>query len=190
MWGLVSALMRPNSKTNPEKEQEKWGSGSHSKSTGWPLTFCHCCGSVLAKQATVWLRMVLTRLRQNGRPCAMMLMLKILRTFWGGNCSLATSLGSGRSSAWSPGGTCKVSFPETAVGIFLRAPDDEKRGIGQCRSIAKRALLLYHTQEHKVECQEACGCERLSFLRSLRAKCPHLSTPESPPCWVSPFIIS
>lgn len=82
---------------------------------------------------------ILTRLRQKGKPWAMMLMLNILSTFWGGSGSLETSLGSARSSGWLSSGTCKVfSFPQATFGIFLRAPDDEKRGIGQCRSIAKK----------------------------------------------------
>lgn len=84
---------------------------------------------------------ILTRLRQKGRPCAMMLMLNILSTFWGGKGSLTTSLESARSSGWLSSGTCKVSFPQAALGIFFRAPDDEKRAIGQCRSIAKGHLL-------------------------------------------------
>lgn len=130
---------------------------------GWPLTFFHFCGSVLGKHATDGHCTVLTRLRQNGRPCAMMLMLKILRTFWGGNCSLATSLGSARSSGWSPGGTCGVSFPQTAVGIFLRAPEEEKRGIGQCRSIAEQPFYSIISRNPRWM-SGACCREHLSFL--------------------------
>lgn len=122
-------------------------------------------------------RALLTRLRQNGRPCAMMLMLKILRTFWGGNCSLATSLGSARSSGWSPGGTCEVSFPQTAVGIFLRAPDDEKRGIGQCRSIAERPFYCVISRNPR---WMSGACCRLFLSQTCRYS----------PCWTSSPIYS
>lgn len=162
--------------------------------TGWPLTFSHFGGSMLGKHRTVRQRTVLTRLRQNGRPCAMMLMLKILRTFWGGNCSLAASLGSARSSGWSPGGTSEVSFPQRAVGIFLRAPDDENRGIGQCRSIAEQSFYCIISRNPRWM-SGACCRERLWFLPF--ADVSMLSSLNlltyllmSPPCWVSPFKIS
>lgn len=122
-------------------------------------------------------------------------MLKILRTFWGGNCSLATSLGSARSSGWSPGRTCGVSFPQTAVGIFLRAPDEENRGIGQCRSIAEQPFYSIISRNPSWM-SGACCREHLWFLPftdvfdTLLAEPPHPSTRESPPCWVSPFKIS
>lgn len=92
------------------------------------------------------IRTILTRLRQKGNPWAMMLMLNILSTFWGGNDSLVTSLGSARLSFSLSSGTCKVfSFLQATLGIFFRAPDDEKRGIGQCRSIAKKIKINYKT---------------------------------------------
>lgn len=141
----------------------------------WPLTFFHFCGS---KHATVRQRALLTRLRQNGRPCAMMLMLKIFRTFWGGNCSLVTSLGSARSSGWSPGGTCEVSFPQT-VGIFLRAPDDEKRGIGQCRSIAEPPFYCIISRNPR---WRSGACCRFFLSQTYRHFPRWTSSPESPPC--------
>lgn len=141
----------------------------------WPLTFFHFCGS---KHATVRQRALLTRLRQNGRPCAMMLMLKIFRTFWGGNCSLVTSLGSARSSGWSPGGTCEVSFPQT-VGIFLRAPDDEKRGIGQCRSIAEPPFYCIISRNPR---WRSGACCRFFLSQTYRHSPRWTSSPESPPC--------
>lgn len=86
---------------------------------------------------------ILTRLRQKGNPCAMMLMLNILSTLCGGKASETMSLGSARSNACFSNGTFKLfSFPQAAFGIFFRAPAEEKPGIGQCRSIAKKSSGL------------------------------------------------
>lgn len=103
-------------------------------------------------------RALLTRLRQNGSPWAMMLRLNILRTLCGGRGSLTTSLGS--ASSWLMTGTWGAfSLPDAALGIFLRAPDDAKWGIGQCRSIPKKTKtggLEGHILKEATEVTEGC----------------------------------
>lgn len=82
-----------------------------------------------------------------------MLRLNILSTLCGGNDSVVMSL----VSAWLSRGTCKVfSLPEVTFGIFLGAPDDEKRGIGQCRSIAKTQCLQDHVPEGVLKADYSC----------------------------------
>lgn len=121
----------------------------------------------------------LTRLRQKGRLWAMMLMLKILRTFWGGIGSLVTSLGSASSSAWLSGGAWGAfSLPEDLV-IFLLGPD-EKRGIGQCRSIANPRLVGHNSEEENLWDLLSAWITELvqnpthkSFKRQNSSKCLH-----------------
>lgn len=145
---------------------------------------------------------ILTRLRQKGKPWAMMLMLNILSTFWGGNGSLETSFGSARSRGWLSSGTCKVfSFPQATFGIFLRAPDDEKRGIGQCRSIAKKVVYWIISQKVIRTLADYC-CKQITFLEqmlclpynwlidTLLVEPLHLPTQNLSPCWLAPFKIS
>lgn len=109
-------------------------------------------------------------------------MLKILRTFCGGIGSLVTSLGSARSSAWLSGRAWGAfSLPEDLV-IFLLGLDDEKRGIGQCRSIANPGLVGHIPEEanlwdfgqwlnHWISL-EANSLECFWVLRD-GSKCPH-----------------
>lgn len=59
---------------------------------------------------------------------------------------MATSSASAGLSGASSGGTCDVSFPRTAAGIFLRAPEEENRVMGQCRSIAEQPLYCIITR--------------------------------------------
>lgn len=104
---------------------------------GWPsLVF-----KMSAKQIQ---ELTLTRLRQKGKPWVMMLMLKILSTFWGGNESAAMILDSARWSAWFSNRSCfAFSLPRTSTEVFRRAPD-EKRGMGQCRSIANQKAQAFN----------------------------------------------
>lgn len=135
------------------------------ESVGRPLTFLGSAAQPSTKHMTGLTHTILTRLRQKGKPWAMMLMLNILSTFWGGNGSLATSLGSARSGGWHSSGTCKVfSFPQGTFGIFLRAPDDEKRGIGQCRSIAKNAVYWIISQKEIWMLADYCR-KQITFLK-------------------------
>lgn len=160
------------------------------------------------KRTTDLIRTILTRLRQKGNPWAMMLMLNILSTFWGGNGSVAASLGSARWSAWFSSRACEVfPFPQETFGIFLRAPDDEKRGIGQCRSIAKDGRSKDHIPDGRSKTWPTSVVSGLLVFTSkqrlastlepwcgrINAPLPeplHLPTQNSSPCWLAPFKIS
>lgn len=79
----------------------------------------------------------LTRLRQKGRLCVMILMLNIFNTFCEG--SLVTSLGSKSSRTRLSGGAWGAFSLDLGILFFLELRADEKRGMGQCRSIANES---------------------------------------------------